>query len=289
MDCILLIGENGQVTRYIQKEFVNDDRLVVIGRSQLDLTSIDSIQAILEEISPAIIINPAAYTAVDLAEQETQQAFLINRDAVEQIANYCQKTSTPLIHFSTDYVFDGEADIAYVETDMPSPSGIYGQSKFEGEQKIINSGAPSIILRTSWVYSNHGRNFYKTMLALSESRDELSVVNDQIGAPTYAGCIAKATKQLVDLIVEQGELLEHQQGVYHFTCSGQTSWHGFAEQIFKQRGDENMLIHGIPSSEYPTPAKRPPFSVLDCTKLKQVFGLQLPHWNDALAQCIAEQ
>ena len=290
MKKVLLIGQNGQVTTYLQR-VLNDNseyELQVLGRKQLDLTNTTQIQTVLESHKPSLIINPAAYTQVDLAEQETELAFAINRDAAAEIGQYCASTNTPLIHFSTDYVFTGDANTPYRETDAAIPTGVYGKSKLAGEQAIIVSGAPAIILRTSWVYSNHGKNFYKTMLTLAESRDELSVVNDQIGAPTYAGSIAAATKVLVEQIMQQGAIKSEQTGIYHFTCTGQTSWCEFAQAIFAANKVSSMTVKGIPSSEYPTPAKRPIFSVLDGNKLHSMFGLALPDWQTALENCAAE-
>lgn len=288
MNKVLLIGENGQVTTYLQGVLSEGYHLQVAGRELLDLNNVDRIDDILSNLSPDIIINPAAYTAVDLAETEREAAFIINRDAVATIAAYCARTSTPLIHFSTDYVFSGGASQPYIETDLTVPTGVYGQSKLEGERAILASAAPAIILRTAWVYSTHGKNFYKTMLMLSESRDELSVVGDQVGAPTYAGSIADATKQLVDFIVEQGMLHSEQVGVYHFTCQGQTSWAEFAKSIFVENEITHVKVNSISTEEYPTPAKRPTYSVLNGGKLEKVFGVTLPHWGTALAHCAAE-
>lgn len=288
MSKVLIIGRNGQVSTYLQRELDSAYEVHVAGRDELDLSVVDSVYSALEQIAPAVIINPAAYTAVDAAEDESQAAFTINRDAVAEIARFSADTNTPLIHFSTDYVFAGDAQQAYVETDTVGPTGVYGQSKLEGEEAVINTKAPAIILRTSWVYSNHGKNFYKTMLALSENREELSVVNDQIGSPTYAGSIALATRQLLDIVLKQGEITAKQQGVYHFTCQGQTSWADFAKAIFVENEVTKMTVRGIPSSEYPTPAKRPEFSVLNTQKLMGVFGVSLPHWGTALSQCAAE-
>ncbi|MFQ3244320.1 MAG: dTDP-4-dehydrorhamnose reductase [Arenicella sp.] len=290
---ILLIGQNGQVTTYLQRalsggEALKDLQLLVAGRDILDLSDVASIESVLDGVSPDLIINPAAYTAVDLAEQEADAAFTINRDAVAVIAAYCAKSNTPLIHFSTDYVFAGDASEPYLESDETAPNGVYGQSKLDGENSILASAAPAIILRTAWVYSNHGKNFYKTMLSLAASRDQLSVVGDQVGAPTYAGSIADATKQLVALIVEQGGINEGQSGIYNFTCQGQTSWAEFAKAIFVENEITNMTVNSIRTEEYPTPAKRPAFSVLDGEKLKQTFDISLPHWGTALAHCAAE-
>jgi len=289
MQKVMIIGRNGQVSTYLQRAL--DGRvieLLVVGRESIDLSKPSLIDVALSKLAPDLIINPAAYTAVDLAEEENTQAFTVNRDAVIEIAAYSKRTDTPLIHFSTDYVFAGNAQTPYLETDTTGPTGVYGQSKLEGERAIIESGAPAVILRTAWVYSNHGKNFYKTMLDLAESRDQLSVVADQIGAPTYAGSIAEATRKLVDFILEQGGVKSEQAGVYHFTCQGQTSWCDFAKALFIENEITKMKVNSITSSEYPTPAQRPAYSVLNGEKLDDTFGISLPHWGTALAQCAAE-
>ena len=288
MSDILIIGQHGQVSTYLQREMIALDNVKVAGRDEIDLSQVDLVYSALEAIEPKLIINPAAYTAVDAAEQEREQAFAINSLAVGEIARYAKDYDVPLIHFSTDYVFTGDSDVPYSENSSVGPNGVYGQSKLEGENAILDSGASALILRTAWVYSNHGNNFYKTMLRLSEQRTELNVVNDQIGAPTYAGSIAAVTKQLVDLILEQGGLKPEQVGVYHFTCQGQTSWAEFARAIFVENEITEMAVHGIPTSEYPTPAQRPAFSVLNTEKLLDVFDVSLPHWGTALSQCVAE-
>ncbi len=288
MSRVLLIGQNGQVSTYLQRELNVGYDIMVAHRNQLDLSSPGTVYEILSDLKPMIIINPAAYTAVDAAEENADLAFAINRDSVAEIARYCADHGVPLIHFSTDYVFAGGADTPYTESDAVGPTGVYGQSKLEGEQAILDSGAPAAILRTAWVYSNHGKNFYKTMLSLSESRDELNVVDDQIGAPTFAGSIASATKQLLDTVIKQGRLIDSQTGVFHFTCQGQTSWAEFAKAIFVENEKNTMVVNGIPSSEYPTPAKRPSFSVLNNKKLLDIFGISLPHWGTALSQCAIE-
>ncbi|MCL4129807.1 UNVERIFIED_CONTAM: hypothetical protein GTU68_048922 [Idotea baltica] len=288
MRTVLVIGQNGQVSTYLQQALQGDYQLVVAGRDQLDLLQVGKIRSVLGRLKPSVIINPAAYTAVDLAEQETQQADAINHLAVAEIAEYCAETTTPLIHFSTDYVFNGNATQAYVETDQAKPNGVYGKTKFDGEQAVLNSGAPAIILRTSWVYSNQGKNFYKTMLALAESRNELSVVADQIGSPTYAQSIAVATGKLLQIILQQGEIKSEQVGVYHFSCGGETSWCEFAKAIFAKHQIGSMVVSPITTDQYPTPAKRPAYSVLDNTKLMDTFGVSLPSWEAALDACILE-
>lgn len=288
MSSILLIGQNGQVTTYLQNILKGDYTVQVASRDMLDLTDLGSIKSTLAALKPSLIINPAAYTAVDLAEQEADLAFTINRDAVAEIAAFSKETNTPLIHFSTDYVFSGDAEKSYTEDDIPAPTGVYGQSKLEGEHAIVKSGAPALILRTSWVYSNHGKNFYKTMLNLAKTRDELSVVADQFGSPTYAGSIAEVTKALAEKILASGGITDEQSGVYHFSCQGQTSWHDFAKALFIENGFTKIKVNPIPTKDYPTPAKRPAFSVLDGRKLRTVFDVSLPHWQTALAHCASQ-
>lgn len=286
---VLLIGKSGQVSQSIQSVWNAEQmsaELVVADRSVLDLSQTDQIQKVLETFEPDFIINPAAFTAVDLAEQETELAFAINRDAVGQIGAFAASKKIPVIHYSTDYVFAGDASNAYQETDSTQPQGVYGQSKLEGEQQLIESGADAVILRTSWVYSNFGKNFYKTMLMLAESKNELSVVNDQIGSPTFAGSIAQATIKIVSAMLKDNQ--QNYSGVYHLTNAGQTSWCDFAREIFEQTGNTHVTVNGIPSSEYPTPAKRPVFSVLDNTKLHSTFGIEMPDWQLALQQCIQQ-
>lgn len=284
---VLLIGKNGQVSTYLQKVIDRRHELLVAGRDQIDLAKPAEIVAALEKINPDIVVNPAAYTAVDLAEKERELAFLINRDAVAELAAYCSDHNVPLVHFSTDYVFDGSADRPYTEMDKPNPNGVYGASKLAGEQAVLASGAPAIILRTSWVYSNHGNNFYKTMLRLANDRPELSVVADQIGAPTYAGSIAIACSALVETILDNSEIALEHRGVFHFSCAGETSWCGFAEAIFAAN-DKDITVNPITTQEYPTPAKRPAYSVLDNQKLNLHFQLKLPSWQVALQACVDE-
>lgn len=288
---ILIIGNNGQVSQYLQKVLKDNYNVFATSRSELDLAKTETIQLSLKALSekhlPSIVINPAAYTAVDLAEEEQELAHKINVKAVAEIGSFCAGFDIPIIHFSTDYVFSGNALNAYKENDTPAPNGVYGQTKLDGEQALIASKAPAVILRTAWVYSNQGKNFYNTMLNLAKTRSELSVVCDQIGAPTYAGSIASGVKALVDIIIKQGNISHEQQGVYHFTCQGQTSWCDFTKRIFATHGYK-IIVNGIPSSQYPTPAKRPAFSVLDGAKLNAVFDITLPSWETALGDCVTE-
>lgn len=288
MNRILVVGENGQVCQYLKKALDADYQVILTTRQSLDLADVESIESSLEALDFDLIVNPAAYTAVDNAEKEQDLAYAINAEAPARIAKYCADNQIPLIHFSTDYVFDGDAKTPYLEDSQTNPQGVYGASKLAGEQAVVQSGAQALVLRTAWVYSNVGKNFYKTMLNLAASRDELGVVSDQVGSPTFAGSIAQGVKELLDLIVKNGGVPNQHRGVYHLTCGGQTSWHGFAEKLLRDNGFSKIAVNPIPSSAYPTPAKRPAYSVLSNDKLAEVFGVTLPHWQDALADCIAE-
>lgn len=285
---ILVVGKNGQVSTYLQQSLAKQCELTVVGREVIDLSRPEQINAALDAFKIDLLINPAAYTAVDTAEGEADLAYTINRDAPAEIAKWCAVNDVPLIHFSTDYVFDGSAKLPYTEGDLPAPNGVYGASKLAGERAIQQTDANVLILRTSWVYSNHGKNFYKTMLSLAKSRDELSVVDDQVGSPTYAGSIAIACAELAMKIVEQPELAALHSGIYHFSCHGETSWHGFAQALFAENGIEHLTLHAVPSSEYPTPVKRPAYSVLSNAKLQSTFGISLPDWRLALMYCARE-
>ena len=287
---IALIGVNGQVGQYLLSCLGcldTDTTVEIIGlsRQELDLTKTDDIPLILNEITPDLIINASAYTAVDKAESEPELAYQVNCVAPQAMAEYAKQNQVPFIHFSTDYVFAGDASEPYLEDEITNPQGEYGSSKLAGEQAVLASGAKAFIFRTAWVYSQKGNNFYKTMLKLAESRSELNIVDDQVGSPTYAAAIAQATTEIVKKIFSSGDF---SSGVYHMTCQGKTHWADFAQEIFTLNGCE-IDIHGIPSSEYPTPAKRPNFSVLDNQKLFDVFGINLPHWRDALLACVEEK
>lgn len=287
MPRILLIGRHGQVSTYLQRTLPQDD-LLVLGSDELDLSNTSQIKDTLDKHKVELIINPAAYTAVDQAEEESELAYAINRDAPREIAEWCALNQVALIHFSTDYVFDGNAEKPYLENDAAAPTGVYGASKLAGEQAIQGTNANALILRTSWVYSNHGKNFYKTMLWLAGERDEISVVADQMGSPTYAGSIALACAALAEKILAQPELASTHKGVFHFSCGGETSWHGFASALFEANGIRTLKVNAVPSTEYPTPTKRPAYSVLDNTKLANTFGIRLPSWQNALSECVSE-
>ena len=288
---ITVIGSNGQLGQYLLSSLneleCENIKLEIVGlsRKELDLSKAQDIQTVLSKVQPDMVINASAYTAVDKAESEPELAHRINCLAPAEIAAYALSADIPFIHYSTDYVFSGDAKTPYLESDQTAPQGEYGASKLAGEQKVLDLGAQAYIFRTAWVYSQKGSNFYKTMLNLSESRDELNVVHDQIGSPTYASSIAQATTKIVSKLFS-GE--QFSSGVYHMTCQGQTNWAEFAKEIFKLN-DIALKVHGIPGSEYPTPAKRPDYSVLNNQKLQDVFGVSLPDWQEALDECVHEQ
>nr|WP_312231408.1 dTDP-4-dehydrorhamnose reductase [Pseudomonas sp.] len=283
---ILLLGRHGQVSRELQLLFSSRHELIVLGREQLDLADTERLREAIRRLQPELIINAAAHTAVDAAESEPEAAFAINAIAPGVIAEEAAALDVPLIHYSTDYVFDGSKPTAYDEDDVPNPLGVYGRSKLAGEQAITAVGGKHLILRTSWVYSLHGRNFLLTMQRLLQEREQLSVVADQIGAPTWAGSIAAATGQLI----ERWQTAQTAAwGVYHFTARGETSWFGFAEAIATQllaQGKPVAQLTAIATREYPTPAQRPLNSRLDCTRLERDWGVSLPDWHVGLLQCL---
>ncbi|HLA31711.1 MAG TPA: dTDP-4-dehydrorhamnose reductase [Pseudomonas sp.] len=285
---ILLLGQHGQVSRELQARLSGQAELLVLGSAQLDLRQPQQIRQQVRALKPDLIINAAAHTAVDQAESEPEQAFAINATAPGIIAEEAADLGAPLLHYSTDYVFDGRKPTAYTEQDAPNPLSVYGRSKLAGEQAIQAVGGAHLILRTSWVYSRHGRNFLLTMQRLLQERDSLSVVSDQIGAPTWAGTIARASGQLL-CRWQAGQA--GPWGIYHLTALGETSWFGFASAIAAQlraQGKQTAELQAIPSSAYPTPAQRPLNSRLDCARLQRDWQIQLPSWQDALRQCLAE-
>lgn len=286
---ILITGQHGQVSLALQQRLQDLGELIVLGRDQLDLADVDQIRQQVRAQHPDLIINAAAHTAVDQAESEADVAFAINAIAPGVLAEEAEALGIPLIHYSTDYVFDGNKPAPYTEADTPNPLGVYGQSKLAGEQAIAAVGGEYLILRTSWVYSKHGKNFLLTMQRLLQEKPHLRIVADQIGAPTWAGTIANSTRALIDRW-QAGKAGEW--GVYHLTAQGETSWFGFAAAIAEQLragGTACAELEAIPSSAYPTPAKRPLNSRLDCSRLQQQWQVSQPQWQDALRECLARQ
>jgi len=290
MKKILLTGVNGQVGHALQKKLIQHE-VVSLNREQLDLSDADAIRRVVQSIRPDLIINPAAYTAVDKAETELQLAYAINAVAPQILAEEAANINAALIHFSTDYVYDGFKTSAYVETDIVNPLSTYGKSKLAGEVAIRSVGLPHLILRTSWVYGAYGKNFLKTILRLASERDSLRIVADQYGAPTSNESIADA---VVSLLTAWNPENLNQTGVYHLTNQGKTSWHGFSTAIVDEYNQlaaaknwpslktavEN--ITPITTADYPTPAARPTNSSLDNNQLKQIFNVELPTWQQGL-------
>ena len=287
---ILLTGINGQVGHALQSQLSGFD-CVGLSRQDLDLTNIDMIRRVIREVKPDIIINPAAYTAVDKAESEPELAYAINAIAPGVIAEEAGKLGSSLVHFSTDYVYDGGKSTPYEEDDQVNPISIYGKSKLAGEDAIRAVGIPHLILRTSWVYGAYGKNFLKAIIRLASEREELGIVADQFGAPTASLSIAEGVERLLLKWVPEDV---YQTGVYHFTNTGSTTWHGFACEIVKQYSAIERLkvseksIKPLTTADYPTPAARPANSRLNHDKLKSTFGLVLPSWQDGLKSVIRQ-
>ncbi|WP_396139371.1 dTDP-4-dehydrorhamnose reductase [Flavobacterium sp.] len=286
---VLVTGANGQLGQSLQFIAKNYPELhfVFCSSSHLDITNLESCQAVFLKIKPNYCINAAAYTAVDKAESEAEKAHLINVIGAKNLAAVCKEFSTVLLHISTDFVFDGHfskllpraKSMGYSENDIPNPTGVYGQTKLEGEKVIQATFDNYYIIRTSWVYSQFGNNFMKTMLRLASDRDSISVVNDQIGTPTNAVDLAEALIQII--LTDKRQATTDNFGVYNFSNEGQCSWYDFAKRIF-QINNKNIDLKPIPTSSFLTPAKRPKFSVLDKSKIKQVFGIEIKSWEERL-------
>jgi dTDP-4-dehydrorhamnose reductase len=278
----LILGAEGQLGAELQSAFQDAGCVVAHGRATCDLGDPMSIRAAVQQARPDVILNAAAYTAVDRAESEPELTMRINGEAPGILAEEAKKANALLVHYSTDYVFDGSKSAPYVEDDPVGPLSVYGATKLAGERNIQQSGGRFLIFRTSWVFSPHGHNFLRTMLRLGQDRDQLRVVNDQKGAPTSALALAMATRRVIESVVQNNP--ERATGTYHMTCAGETTWFGFAQSIFAKARAENpwASLTGIPSSKYPTPAKRPANSVLSNEKLKRDFGFELPLWEAAL-------
>ncbi|WP_175791144.1 dTDP-4-dehydrorhamnose reductase [Burkholderia ambifaria] len=289
---ILVTGVNGQVGFELLRSLQALGRVVPCDRSMLDLSDLDRVRAFVRELKPSLIVNPAAYTAVDKAETEVDAARRLNADVPRIFAEEMARTGGALIHYSTDYVFDGTKAGAYTETDATNPVNAYGATKLEGEQAIAATGCAHLILRTSWVYGRRGKNFLLTMLKLGKERPELRVVSDQVGAPTWARTIAVVTSHIIAQQAAADDVADwwaKRSGVYHFTSSGATSWHGFAQAILEHAmGELAPKVLPIPASEYPVPAKRPANSRMALEKLARTFGVTMPAWDDALRLCLGE-
>ena len=278
---VLVTGANGQLGQSLQyvAPSYTELQFVFCSSLELDITNLENCQQVFSNYKPDFCINAAAYTAVDKAESEPEKAHLINVMGAKNLAQVCKENNTILLHISTDFVFDGNKQIPYNEEDIPNPTGVYGQTKLDGEKAIQEVWAKHFIVRTSWVYSQFGNNFMKTMLRLASERDSLSVVNDQIGTPTNAVDLANALIQIISTNNQQPTTDNF--GIYNFSNEGQCSWYDFAKKIF-EINHKNIDLQPIPTSSFPTPAKRPNYSVLDKSKIKSTFGIQIKSWEDSL-------
>lgn len=278
---ILIIGSNGQLAseiKQLQSNF-SQHEFKFTSQSELDVSDLKSVESVANNFQPNYIINCAAYTAVDKAESDSERAFEINEKGVKNLATISKNLNAFLVHISTDFVFDGKKSSLYLESDSTNPISVYGLSKLKGEEAIQASGCDFTIIRTSWLYSSFGNNFAKTMMRLGAEKESLNVVGDQIGSPTYCADLAQ-------FILNQLENLpHHKNNIYHYSNEGVASWYDFAYEIM-QMCELKCLVNPIPTSGYPTPAARPSFSVMDKSKIKKDFNINIPHWKESLAKCI---
>lgn len=293
MTRILLTGVNGQVGFELQRALAPLGEVIALNRQQMDLANPENIIAALNKYQPTIIVNPAAYTAVDKAETDIEQAMAINAHAPKVMAQWAAQHQALLVHYSTDYVFDGTKKDAYVEDDIPNPQSVYGQSKFFGEQVIVKSGAKYLIFRTSWVFGVHGNNFLKTILRLAKERDSLNIVADQYGAPTSAALIAHISANILKGYCSSSSAFAY--GTFHLCANGETTWYDYARFVVQEAQKKPFdltlrpeNIEPIPSRAYPTPATRPTNSRLNCDKLAQTFALSLPDWQQGVTDVIKQ-
>lgn len=299
---IVIIGRSGQLAWEANQRFQGLGEVICIGRPELDLKNIEGLWAEIRRIKPSVLVNAAAYTAVDQAESEPDVAMKINSEAPAVMAEEAKRLGTLFISYSTDYVFDGKSTTPYSETDHPAPLNVYGASKLSGEQAVEAAGGSYLIFRTSWVYGARGKNFLKTILKLAAERPELKIVDDQIGAPTWSRDLADATRKIIGQLVARsesqkipiGEALGDRRGIYHMTAGGSVSWCGFAAAIVEEMEKRGLSKGGlakvvpIPGREYPTPAARPHNSRLCNDRLKNAFGVTLPPWRESLAAVMGE-
>jgi dTDP-4-dehydrorhamnose reductase len=287
---ILITGAQGQVGKELVS--IANQRgynVIAAGRTELDITQLKNVEDVIQSHSPDIVINAAAYTAVDKAEEEQDIAYAINRDGADNLATVCAKQNIPLLHISTDYVFDGSKTEPYNETDEVSPLGVYGNSKWQGEEAIRQKLSAHIILRVAWVFGVQGNNFVKTMLRLGKEREELNVVADQFGGPTPAKNIAETLMILAERYQKDKNL---QWGTYHYCGTEKTNWSDFAKEIFKQAKEKGLIdkeikVNAITTAQYPTPTKRPINSMLNCAKIYNTFDIEMPRWNKILKDIIS--
>lgn len=290
---ILLTGKNGQVGYELARTLQSLGQVTAVDVDQMDLTNLDQVRAVIRSVKPGLIVNPAAYTAVDSAEAEPELAMRINGEAPAVIAEEAKRLGAAMIHYSTDYVFDGSKIGPYTEDDLPNPTNVYGRTKLAGEQAVQAAGIPYLILRTSWVYGMRGKNFLLTVRRLMQERDELRIVDDQYGAPTWCRTLADTTANIVTQLQVPGggdpiaqECWQERSGIYHLTAQGQTTWHEFAQAIVARLPDaKKPVVTPIRTQDYPLPASRPVNSVMSCERLMSTF-CRLPDWETALHLCI---
>lgn len=292
---LLVTGATGQVGWELARSLMPLGEVIALNRTACDLSQPETIREVVRDLRPQVIVNAAAYTAVDKAEKEESLATTINGESVGVLAEEARKLEALLVHYSTDYVFDGTKPEPYVEDDVPNPVNAYGRSKLAGEVAIRDADCAHVILRTTWVYAGRGQNFVKTILRLAREREELNIVADQIGAPTSARSIADATAHIVRQIQQERSVGKFSSGTYHHTAAGVTSWHGFAEAIVHNAVQHGLLdpshvprIRPIPTSAYPLPAARPANSQLDCRRLQNRLGIALPDWQNTL-NCVVRE
>jgi dTDP-4-dehydrorhamnose reductase len=284
---IVVTGANGQVGEELRQLAKSNPgfEYIFTTRQQLALDDLTKISDFIANNKPDYFINCAAYTAVDKAESEKELVYKINAEAPKAIAHACEANNIQLIHISTYYVFDGKGNSPYKEDDSTDPVNLYGDSKLEGEKNISQNNPSAIIIRTAWVYSGFGKNFVKTMLRLMAEKDQVNVVSDQRGAPTYAADLAEAVMKIVSVLETKNQASPAYGGIYHFSNEGNISWYDFAIAI-KELSGSSCIVNPIPTSEFPTPAKRPFYSVLDKTKIQSRFGIEINDWKQSLATCI---
>lgn len=292
MKKILVTGKNGQLGWELQRVLAASGEIIALDSDAMNLADADAIRRTVREVRPDVIINPAAYTAVDKAETDAKLAMAVNGVAPGILAEEAKLQGTVLVHYSTDYVFDGSKATPYSEADIANPQSVYGRTKYAGEQAVLASGCKHLILRTSWVYGVHGGNFVKTILRLAKERSELRIVADQFGAPTWARDLAQSTATALSRWMEK-DFDPKFCGLYHLTAAGQTNWHEYAEEIVQLArkydaalSSKSLDIRAITTQDYPVPAKRPVNSVLANNKIRETFGIVMPAWRDSLAECV---
>lgn len=279
---ILVTGANGQLGSELRRlGQVSPNTYIYTDVAELDITDAEAVGRMVSETHAEVIVNCAAYTNVEQAEEDFATADLLNHVAAENLSAAAKTTGAVLFHISTDYVFDGDKNTPYTETDHTAPIGIYGRTKLAGEQAVVNSRCRHLIFRTSWLYSVYGNNFLKTMLRLTAEKESLNVVFDQIGTPTYAADLALTIFSIIEARRYEGN-----EGLYHFSDEGVCSWYDFAVEIASEAGHANCRINPCHSSEFPSKVRRPAYAVLDKTKLKETFGIEIPHWRESMKECI---